>query len=173
MDLKWNGAEWNTCLSLPSWADLLEGSVTVEVTFLGDESASESRPPTEQQVAALQDLREHGHETRGIVERAMRAYYDSVLPKYLAFRRKYGDSVSTALPESPTAGEFAKLHVLQGIFVHSATRDGLAYLGFSFHALWEREHGVGVVVHRRRVIEVAGADTSFNTWLSERDAKSP
>jgi hypothetical protein len=51
-------------------------------------------------------------------------------------------------------------------------RDARAYLGFSFHVAWEPEHGLGVMVHGRRIVDVGGADTSFLEWIAERDAES-
>jgi hypothetical protein len=100
---------------------------------------------------------------------AMRRHYDSLRPKYVDFARRHpnfmGDP-SVSMPESPDTATFATLHLLQGLFVHPVVNNGLAYLGFSFNARWEPEHGVGVMVHDGRIVEVGGADVAFLTWVS-------
>jgi hypothetical protein len=105
----------------------------------------------------------------------MRRHYDSRRPKYVDFARAHphfmGDP-SASMPENPNDVSFATLHHLQGIFVHPVVTNGLAYVGFSFHALWGPEHGVGVMLHDRRAVAVGGADTAFLTWVAKKDAGS-
>jgi hypothetical protein len=60
---------------------------------------------------------------------------------------------------------------LSSVHVLSVAKDGIAYIGFEFGCTWDGEHGLGVMTHRDRVIEVGGADTSFLAWIAEQDAE--
>jgi hypothetical protein len=166
----WNEDAWTCNVYMPAWRDLMEASAgdRVACTLLTDE-----REPDDAILATLRRLAEDGTMVREAATAAMRHHYESVRPKYAAFARAHphfmGDP-NVSMPETPDSATFAALHVLQGLFVHPVFKDGLAYVGFSFQARWEPEHGVGVMAHDRRIIEVGGADTAFLTWIAEKDA---
>jgi hypothetical protein len=46
------------------------------------------------------------------------------------------------------------------------------YVGFEFGCTWDDEHGLGVLMHGERVVDVGGAETAFLLWIAERDAES-
>ena len=60
---------------------------------------------------------------------------------------------------------------LSNVHVLRVARDGIAYVGFEFGCAWEEEHGLGVMMHRDRVVAAGGADVSFLEWIAEEDAK--
>ena len=47
----------------------------------------------------------------------------------------------------------------------------IAYIGFELGCVWDEEHGLGVMTHRDRVVDVGGADTAFTEWIAENDAE--
>ena len=49
-------------------------------------------------------------------------------------------------------------------------KDGLPCFGYEFGCTWDGEHGLGVLMHGKRVVEVGGADTAFTLWIAKRDA---
>jgi hypothetical protein len=57
---------------------------------------------------------------------------------------------------------------LSNVHILSVARDGI---GLQFGCTWDEEHGLGVMTHRDRVVQVGGADTSFLTWIAEEDAE--
>jgi hypothetical protein len=73
------------------------------------------------------------------------------------------------MPSTPDADTFARLHELEGLFVLPLERAGLAYIGFSFSATWEPEHGLGLMTHGARVLAIGGADVSFALDAAEDD----
>jgi hypothetical protein len=81
------------------------------------------------------------------------------------------ENFGAQMPESPSAERLARLHTLRVIYVQPVAAGGHAYVGLSFDATWELEHGVGVLLHRDRIVEVGGADTAQLMWIAERDAK--
>jgi hypothetical protein len=55
--------------------------------------------------------------------------------------------------------------------VHQVQKDGIPYVGFEFACTWDEEHGLGVLMHGTRTVEIGGADTAFLLWLAEVDAE--
>jgi len=59
------------------------------------------------------------------------------------------------------AGIQETLEVTQ-LIIHNKFKDGAAYIGLGFNCSWEQEHGVGVLLHLDRIVDVGGEDTSFS-----------
>jgi hypothetical protein len=60
---------------------------------------------------------------------------------------------------------------LRSVHFHPAVNGEEPYVGFSFGCSWDDEHGLGVMMHGTRAVEVGGADTAILAWIAERDAK--
>jgi hypothetical protein len=59
---------------------------------------------------------------------------------------------------------------LHALHVHPVEKDGLPYVGFELGCTWDHEHGLGVLMHGPRVVDIGGADTAFLLWIATRDA---
>lgn len=58
---------------------------------------------------------------------------------------------------------------LHCVHVHQITDRGPPYVGFEFGCDWEEEHGLGVLMHGTRVVEIGHADTAFLLWIAKAD----
>ncbi len=38
-----------------------------------------------------------------------------------------------------------------------------------FGCTWDSEHGLGVMTHKNRIIEIGDASTAFLTWIADKD----
>jgi hypothetical protein len=95
-----------------------------------------------------------------------------VRPKYVSFGEKHPsffEDLAKQMPAHPVPSVFAGLHRLQGAFIHPVVLHDLADVGLSVSASWEIEHGVGALVHDRRVVEVGFADVSLTQWIADQD----
>ncbi|MFT3926434.1 MAG: hypothetical protein QM778_28070 [Myxococcales bacterium] len=170
-DLKatWDGDNWLASVRVPTWAPFLrESSDRVQLTFLRDEEADEQQPPSPVQLATAAWFAQNEGALAGLVAAAMRAYYDESRPKYLDFL----EDAASEMPADPTPEKFAELHGLHEVLVHATELAGLAYVGLNFGASWEREHGLGVLMHDRRIVDIGGADTSFIGWNADQDKRA-
>ncbi|HYC95942.1 MAG TPA: hypothetical protein VEB39_09630 [Sphingomicrobium sp.] len=59
---------------------------------------------------------------------------------------------------------------LYAVNIHQVDVDGVPYVGYEFGCEWENEHGLGVLMHGTRVVDVGFADTALLLWVAERDA---
>ena len=168
---------WTTKAQLPSWAgyqtrngpygsissdDPSDGVVTI--TF-APEGRDES-PLTEQERASVQWLLDHEAEMASAV-------VEGLLAEYPRLQRDYcydGSEQEEYMPDVSSAEDFRQLIGLHNVHVHQLLKDGLPYLGYEFGCTWDDEHGLGVLMHGRRVVKVGGADTAFLLWIARRDA---
>jgi hypothetical protein len=106
-------------------------------------------------------------------EREMqRALLDKLLATYEPLRGKYarflGDA--TQMPVVHDSDEFRRLIGLTALHVHPIEGHGPPYVGFELGCTWDDEHGLGVLMHGTRVVEIGGADTAILLWIAEADA---
>jgi hypothetical protein len=125
-----------------------------------------SRIPSEFQGEALTYLTEHWKDTLAAVLRALLPYYERMRPRYLDF---LGVEAHRLMPVVPTVEELAALIDLRQVHIHPWSKDGIGYVGLQFGCTWDREHGLGVVIHRQRIANLGGADISFAWSPDEAD----
>lgn len=154
---------------LPTWAafraganaPLSKGVVSVRV---GEDPGARS-PITPAQRSAFRAI---VREARPIQVRLLDAIAAAYPAAIAAFEPARAD-----LPASVDRRTLADLVDLQSVQIHDVEKDGFAYTGYVFACDWEPEHGLGVLLHGARVVEIGGADAAMLTWIAERDAASP
>ena len=176
--LQWNEFFWVGDVILPSWAGYQSrggayGSVSSHATSNGralltvaPEDEDARTPPLPEQVGAFQWLLDNEPAIAASVLRSLFAAYPE-------WRNSFGydaELMAELMPEIDRAEQLQTLIGLSNVHILSVAKDGIAYIGFQFGCTWDEEHGLGVMTHRDRVVEVGGADTSFLAWIAEDDA---
>ena len=148
--------DWCDCDWWEGFTDLTIGTdADLNVTV---HDPSVTRIPSESQSAAYQFQLDNGERITNSVLVALREYYDEIRPRYLDF---LGDEADTLMPAIEHDTDFRQLIDLVHVHIHPWTTAGSAYVGLQFSCTWDREHGLGVLMHRDRVVTVGGADMSF------------
>ncbi len=130
--------------------------------------------PTRAQARAFQHLLENQREFRDIVLRGIFSVYADGREKY------YGGTISSdggktyqtgwQLPDLLPPENMSKLsnavdlvRIISPCAVQVLAKEieGLTRIGFAFDCKWDPEHGLGVLTHKERVIEVGQADAAF------------
>ena len=148
---------------LPAWAGFVSGpgsklaSGQVRVRVGGDAVAGSPIGP--EQAAAYRRVLVHAA--------TLRIVLDAIVAAYPKLARDADPEL--ALPKRVDRAELANLVEIVGVHVHDVHRDGVAYVGYQLACAWEVEHGLGVLTHLDRVVEVGHADTAFLGWVAERD----
>lgn len=131
------------------------GSMPVSVA-----SDDPSITPTVAQARAFTRLLEQNKVMDDAVIRA-------VFEEYPRFRQLYkefdAENAAEAAPPVSSIDGLERLIDLLNVHVLDVEKDGEAYVGFEFACTWDEEHGLGVMTHAGRVVEVGQADTSFCT----------
>ena len=141
---------WTGTLKLPSWQKAFgakRSKILIEI-----DSEDE---PSDTRVRGLKWLIDHEAAALKSVLRAI----ERELPR---FRKTYG------------FGEIAKLEKViepTSVGVHEVKRGTAPSIGYSFRCPWDEEHGLGVLMHGVRAVQVGGADVAILEWIAEKDAK--
>lgn len=177
LDFQFDGFSWTTEAQLPSWVgyqtrDGPYGSISsdepsdglVKITF-APEGRDES-PLTEQERASVQWLLDHEAEVAPAVLRGLLAEYPGLQGIY-GYEGAEGNEY---MPDVSSTKDFRQLIGLHEVHVHQLLKEGIPYVGFEFGCIWDDEHGLGVLMHGTRVVEVGDADTAITLWIAKQDA---
>ena len=73
------------------------------------------------------------------------------------------------LPTIDTMAGLSRVMTLEAVSVHQIFQDGVPYVGYEFACDWDEEHGLGILIHKDRIVELGGADTAWLLWIAEED----
>ena len=168
---------WATRLRLPSWAgyqsrngaygsrDKSESSDgSVELIFAPEARGLE--PLTEQEMLLISwfELNEPD-----VSESVKASIIDWCSPQSLdrTSRFDFDDDFPVIVNEEDLKDNVG----LYAVNIHQLDVGGVPYFGFEFGCEWDEEHGLGVLMHGTRLVEVGLADTAIHLWLAEQDAE--
>lgn len=154
-ELAWQDDEWVGETTLDRWH-------TVGLS-IATEASSRPGEPTKEQENAYQHLMKSTPDVVVALTTRLAKYYKRMRPRYLDY---LGSKGSRLMPEIKEALDLLQLIDLIHIYIHAESKDGSAYVGFHFDCTWEKEHGLGFIMHRNKVLEVDSADISFS-WSAE------
>ena len=175
-DFTWDGYAWTTEVKLSSWCGFQSRR--------GDYASRDSAAPSDGAVEVIfaPEGRNNSPLEKAEVDlvnwairndsATLQSLLESLLSRYPAIRRASFecDTEPSLVPEVADVEGFRKLIGLSSLYVHPIHKDGIPYVGYGFGCTWDVEHGLGVLVHGTRVVEVGGADTAFLLWIAEEDA---
>lgn len=102
-------------------------------------------------------------------EDVSRAVVAAILGWFAERRAEGGEEMGPAIPDAAALRRRTGLYTVN---IHPITDCGPPYIGFELGCDWEEEHGLGVLMHGTRVVEVGHADTAFLLWIAEADAET-
>lgn len=135
---------------------------TVEVMVGEYVSSPEFLSLTDEHVNAYGFTVADQHQVKENILNALMPYYRQVQEDYGL--DEDGSSPVTAIEQFKDLVGLSRIHLLD------VSKDGYAYVGYEFGCTWDEEHGLGVMTHKDRVIEIDSADIAFNTWTAQEDA---
>ena len=94
----------------------------------------------------------------------------------LEARKRKGREKGNAGAAADPAAQLARICSLIGVgIVHvlAEAKAGHAYVGFEMGCTWDEEHGLGVLTHIGRVVELGQADTAFVGHSVKKDGGKP
>jgi hypothetical protein len=168
--------EWTGRDTIPAWAGFVDvgdgfgprrkskGKVDVVVAAADED---EEAPPAPEQVAAYAYLKDND----AAVTKAVVA---AIFKQYPKWRKDYDademeDDEDFEMPPIQSPGDLKRLIGLVTVRVLPIARDGSAYVGLDLACTWDDEHGLGVMTHKSRVIDVGQSDASFLEFKARKD----
>lgn len=96
----------------------------------------------------------------------------ALLQEYKSLQEMYGYNSREAavlMPDITDPRQFRQLIGLSAVHLLNVSKDDIAYVGYEFGCTWDDEHGLGVMTHKDRIIEIGDASTAFLTWIADKD----
>jgi hypothetical protein len=121
--------------------------------------------PSNGQESAFIFLRDNDALMRDKVIRAIFDAYPTMRESAAAF---FGKGLNEIMPHLQTPSDLKPMIGLSTIHISDVEKDGAAYIGFEFGCDWEQEHGLGVMTHKDRIVEVGDCQTAFDAWRLRR-----
>lgn len=167
MKFELNEFYWQANIALPSWSDFTAGNTTL-LTFAPE--GRDKSPMRADEIALTTWVKDNYKMQKHLL-------LNAILDAYPEFRHQFFEDYNIKenedyLPRVTSVNGLSKVIALEEIFVHQISKDGLPYVGYQFSCDWDKEHGLGVLMHQKRVIEIGGADCAFTLWVAERDRDS-
>lgn len=171
------GLFWVAKSILPSWEGYLDrsgayggpGQQTVsqgKVDIVFAPEGRDTSPLTAEELALVQWFIDNELMVSATVKKA-------ILAGYAELQRSFDfepDEAADYMPNAVTEEDFKPLIGLYAVNVHQLSKDGVPYLGFEFGCTWDDEHGLGVLMHGTRLIELGDGDTARLLWIAQKDA---
>jgi hypothetical protein len=160
--LTWDGYSWTADVDLPAWRRFVRNDGRMPLMILID---NEDQAPEPWQGEAYRYVIDHD-----------KALADTIVCAVMQRKPWVDEDDDDEEDEEPrlriaTAGDLLGRFRLDTILIQHVVREGIAYVGFQFRCDWEREHGLGVMMHRDRIVRLGGAADAFLAWIAERDAR--
>nr|WP_315026311.1 hypothetical protein [uncultured Chryseobacterium sp.] len=130
-----------------------------------DEGYEYTEEPTQGQENGLIYLQENQ-------ERILENMLLELLKRYPDLQKKYNfskrDKVNF-MPDLKDIQGFSDLLSPTYFYVTSVIKDSIPYIGYGFSCSWDSEHGLGIMTHKDRIVEIGGAEIAFDNWTAEKD----
>lgn len=101
------------------------------------------------------------------------AMLEKLFEEYPAMREEALDwfdeeEAEKVLPKVSAPAQLKDIVGISSINVHQVEQDGKPFIGVELGCTWEEEHGVGILLHGERALEIGGADTAILLWKAKK-----
>ena len=153
-------------VELEQWNSFFGTEEFIQLEILADNDDEEEEVEiTEEHENGIEYLKENQ-------KKILESILTELLKVYPDWQKRYDYSEADKpdfMPDIKQISDFADLISPTSIYITSVFKDELPYIGFLFSCSWDREHGLGLMMHKERIIEIGGADKAFSTWIAEED----
>lgn len=134
-----------------------ESDGTIKVHIIG-ESVDYVHVLSQAQFNAIKFLKENSELVR-----------DSLLNGLLADYPNVKEIYEDLMPEIKTIADYKNNLGVAFLHIMDSEKYNHAYIGFELGCSWDDEHGVGVMMHKDKVVKIGLAEESFNHWNCYHD----
>ena len=117
----------------------------------------EAAVPNASQIDALYYFFDHQKEVLDSLCQGILKKYPAVMDMY----DQEGYDNERGFPQLSTVEEVKGTIGIGNLHIHEDVKDGLSYYGFECGCPWDEEHGLGVLMHGTRVIDIGQASDAF------------
>lgn len=161
--------DYGYSVTLEQWSKFFNETVKLDYTLLRKDGKETDRH-SKQHRAGLKYIEEHQQEI-------LETFLKELLKIYPDTQERYADFLSEQekaefMPDVSDISGFAPLLSPVEIYIFSEYVDDLPYYGIGFSCDWETEHGLGVIMHKNRVVKLGDMTDIFDVYAVKDDVKS-
>lgn len=157
---------WTTTAVLPTWQARKSASSNIAVQILFAPEGRDDEALTGSEISSIVWVIQNEASI-------LQSLLDSLFYQYPSLQEQYDCSEwekAQCMPDIESIDDLCKLINLDSVNVHPVSKNGIPYAGFEFRCTWDSEHGLGVLMHGNRTVEIGGADTVILLWIAKKDA---
>lgn len=172
MDFFDDDEDWEIGFSveLEQWAAFFEeekAEIHYEILTKNGEETNRHQKHHHQGIAYIKE-----HQTE-----ILNQFLTELLKEYPEIQKKYqnfysAEQMAEFLPDISDISGFAPLLSPTNMFIFSHFLEDLPYYSVGFSCSWEQEHGLGVIMHKNRIIKICDASEIFDVSLIKKDLKN-
>ena len=155
---------WRGNVTLDSWNNFFNKTIDIDLNIGGDkliESLNSKHKLAYEYLATNQ-------------EKLLQIILNALLVEYPIMQEEYGyedEELDEYMPNVGNIQEFKEIMEPKRVYILDVENDGMAYMGFHFSCSWDEDHDYGVMIHKKRIINMGGGDVAFLSWIAEEDRK--
>jgi len=150
---------WTTDIALPHLPTRDKTGHRVDVNI--KDELNDDPDPLPEQIAAINYVLQNQ-------EAILHTMLGRLFEDYEGIRADYGYD-DELLPPIDKPEDLLQSIEFGALYVLLAHRDGVAYVGFEGYCSWDEEHGIGIMMHKDRLVHWGGADEAFSSWRARQD----
>jgi hypothetical protein len=167
---------WSADVQLPSWVGFRDASLayggltdkssdgTIRLTYAPE--GRDDAPLNSDELAQVRWFLDHEAAVADALLTGLLAAFPALRESYDCYKAQ---EMEDYMPPVSAPDGFRRLIGLNSVNIHPIMKTDMPYLGFEFGCEWDQEHGLGILMHGTRFIEVGGADTAILLWVAKRD----
>lgn len=176
-EFKWDEYFWVTSAKLPAWAGYqirngAYGSVsangrsdgTVQILFAPE--GRDEGPLTNEEIRLVKWVIDNQASVHDAMLERLFEEYPAMREQSLDWFEE--DEAEKVLPEILFPNQLKGIVGISSINVHQIEENGRPFVGVELGCTWEVEHGVGILLHGDKPLEIGGADTAILLWVAKR-----
>lgn len=171
MNFVWDDYFWTSKTKLPAWAGFRAGSRKpsdgiVQIVF-APEGRGEGELTAEELRLMDQFVKNEPEISKSVLAHLVKEY-----PKLQSQYGYSGVEKEQIMPDIRSEADLRALVCLHTVNIHQISNKAAPYVGYQFHCTWDEEHGLGILMHGTRLVEIGGADTAILLWIATKDAEN-
>lgn len=175
---QWNGFFWEAEVNLPAWSGFQERN--------GPHGTISSNKPSNGKIKIVFAPEGRGDEVLNSSEvklinwfishqsQVIESITNMIFYNYAFIRDGYieecGEKMAEYFPEVKDVSDIKNVVGIVSVNIHQVSKGSIPYIGVEMGCDWEKEHGIGFLLHGNKIVEAGGADTAILLWMAEKHA---
>ena len=174
-EFTWDEFFWTTTAELPTWhgyhppnhiiRDLSNTQRASVHRIIFAPEGRDNSPLNQDEINLVKWFTEHEKLVHGSMLEALYKAYPGIREEFTEYLEEQAEEY---LPEVHNPSDLKKILGINSIIIHPISKDSVPFIGIDLGCTWDDEHGVGILLHGQKPLEIGGADTAGLLWIAKK-----